>query len=139
VGAGGKRRFSASSECWRGRVSYENATVIKWTAVPSHSGLPRYRMGAAALPGARSALFVGGSTNPYNYNGIGYDGVPSEPSARMLSFDFNSGVWLERPGLVEPTMDQRGLACGGMRQGQRVAASTVSIEVESMRGHPGDR
>ena len=142
VGADGKRRFSASNECWRGRVSDDNATIIEWTAIPSHPGLPRYRMGAAAVPGGRSALFVGGSTNPYNYNGIGYDGVPSEPSARLLSFNLDSGDWLERPGLVEPTMDQRGLACishrcyvvGGMRQGQRVAASTVSIEVESNRG-----
>lgn len=147
VGADGKRRFSASNECWRGRVSDKHARVIKWTAAPPHPGLPRYRMGAAALPGARSALFVGGSTNPYNYNGIGYDGIPSEPSARLLSFDLDSGVWHERPGLVQPTMDHRGLACishrcyvvGGMRQEQRVAASTLSIEVALMPGHAEDR
>ena len=95
-------------------------------------------MGATATPDARSVVFVGGSTNPYNYNGIGYDGVPSEPSARMFSFNFDSDAWLERPALVQPTMDHRGLACisrhcyvvGGMRQGQRVAASTVSVDVE---------
>lgn len=140
VSGDGKRRFSVSNECWRGRIGDGNPTVIEWDAVLPHPGLPRYRMGAAALPGVRSVLFVGGSTNPYNYNGIGYDGVPSEPSARMLSFDLDSGAWLERPALAQPTMDHRGLACisrhcyvvGGMRQGQRVAASTVSIEVEEM-------
>lgn len=142
----GKRRFSASNQCWRGRIVDGNPAVgspmvIEWNAVRPHPGLPRYRMGAAAIPGARSVLFAGGSTNPYNYNGIGYDGIPSEPSARMLSFDLDAGAWLELPAPAEATMDHRGLACtahrcyliGGMRAGQRVAASTVSIEVAPMR------
>lgn len=144
VDGDGKRRFSASNECWRGRIGDGNPTAIEWEAVRPHPGLPRYRMGAAAIAGARSVLFAGGSTNPYNYNGIGYDGIPSEPSARMLSFDLDSGAWLELPASAEATMDHRGLACtsrrcyliGGMRQGQRVAASTVSIDITPMHRHP---
>lgn len=143
----GKRRFTASNECWRGRIVDANPTVLEWNAVPPHPGMPRYRMGAAALPDPHGVLLVGGSTNPYNYDGIGYDGVPSEPSARMLWFDFDSGAWLERSAAAEATMDHRGLACtsyrcylvGGMRQGQRVAASIVSIEVGSMQARPADR
>ena len=147
VGGDGKRRFSASNACWRGRIRDGDPTAIEWNAIPPHPGAPRYRMGAAALPDADSVLFVGGSTNPYNYNGIGYDGVPAEPSAQMLLFDLDAGAWFERPALAEATMDHRGLACiaqrcyviGGMRKGQRVAASTVSIDLESMRGNSATR
>lgn len=140
---GGKRHFSASNECWRGRIGGENSTVIDWEAVRPHPGPPRYRMGAAAIAGESRVLFAGGSSNPYNYNGIGYDGVPSEPSAQLLSFNFDSGAWLELTASVEATMDHRGLACtsracyliGGMREGQRVSASVVNIDIPPMRRH----
>lgn len=139
---GGKRRFSASNECWRGRIGDGNPAHIDWQAVHPHPGPSRYRMGAAAIPGETGVLFAGGSSNPYNYNGIGYDGVPSGPSAQLLSFDFDSGAWRELPASVEATMDHRGLACtslacyliGGMREGQRVSASVVGIDIESLRG-----
>lgn len=141
VGTDGKRDFSASSECWRGRIVDADPARVQWDAVLPHPGEPRYRMGAAALPGAHSVLLAGGSTNPYNYDGIGYDDIPSEPSATTLAFDFDSGQWSQHPAPAEATMDHRGLACtsercylvGGMRQGQRVAASTVSVDLASMR------
>jgi hypothetical protein len=145
VGGDGKRRFSASSECWRGQIIDGNPAAIEWKPIPPHPGPPRYRMGATAIPGAGRVLFAGGSSNPYNYNGVGYNGVPSEPSAQLLSYDLDSGIWHEPVAAVEATMDHRGLACtshdcyliGGMRKGQRVAASVVSIEVTSLTGPMG--
>lgn len=147
VGADGKRDFSASSECWRGRIVDGNPARVQWDAVPPHPGEPRYRMGAAALPGAHRVLFAGGSTNPYNYDGIGYDDVPSEPSATTLAFDFDSGQWSQHPAPAEATMDHRGLACtsehcylvGGMREGQRVAASTVIVDLAPIRQESAGR
>lgn len=147
VGDDHKRHFSTSNQCWRGRIGAADPTHIQWNAVSPHPGAPRYRMGAAALPSADRVFLVGGSANPYNYNGIGYDGVPSEPSSQIIVFDLDAGTWLEGPAPVEATMDHRGLACiaqrcyaiGGMRHGQRVAASTLSIDLKSMRAPSATR
>lgn len=111
-----------------------------------HPGKPRYRMGAAALPGAHSVLFAGGGINPYNCDGIGYDDIPSEPSATTLAFDFDSDPWSQHPAPAEATMDQRVLACtsehcylvGGMRERQQVAASTVTVDLAPMRQEAAD-
>ena len=35
--------------------------------------------------------FSGGTDNPYNYNGIGYNGVPAEPSPVTFAFSLRSG------------------------------------------------
>lgn len=147
VGPDGKRDFSASSECWRGRIVGADPGQVQWDAVMPHPGEPRYRMGAAALPGVHRVLFAGGSTNPYNYNGIGYDDVPSEPSAAALAYDFHSGQWSQHLASAEATMDHRALACtsdrcylvGGMRERQQVAASTVMVDLAPIRASAADR
>jgi len=59
----------------------------------------------------------------------------------LLAFDFDVGSWRELSPPAEASMDHRGLACtshhcyliGGMRAGQRVAESTVSIKIGPMR------
>ena len=95
-------------------------------------------MAAAGIPEVNGVLFVGGSENPYNYDGIGYDRQPSEPAAGALWFDIDSQGWqlLEVEGA--PTMDHRGLVpfkrrwltIGGMATGQRVTDSVFSYELE---------
>ena len=73
-------------------------------------------------------LFIGGSNNPYNYNGIGYDGEPSEPAIGALLFEVSSGEWKSIVVDGEATMDHRGLVSygdvlatiGGMESGQTV-------------------
>ena len=50
-------------------------------------------MAAAGVPQANGVLFVGGSENPYNYNGIGYDGQPSQPAAGGMFFDIDEQGW----------------------------------------------
>lgn len=49
-----------------------------------HPGAPLYRAAGGASAGL--ALFVGGSDNPYNYTGVGYDGVPAEPLTDAVWF-----------------------------------------------------
>lgn len=134
----GKRTFSASAECWRGVVDAAAPERIDWQPAPPHPGPPRYRMGATADPAGTRLLFVGGSENPYNYDGIGYDGRPSAPSARAQAFDLDSGEWSELPPLPVATMDHRGLLAhdggfwllGGMRAGQRVDPGVVVYRPE---------
>lgn len=131
---GGKRTFTASPECWRGRIAADDPARIEWRQTASHPGPPRYRMAAAGDPASGDALFLGGSENPYNYNGIGYDGRPSPASARAQAYDFRADQWRELSSLPEASMDHRGLATidgrhhliGGMRDAQQVSAEVIA-------------
>lgn len=125
VSVEGKRQFSASDQCWQGLLKGRKTIRIDWTALPAHPGKPRYRM-AAGMSAEGVLLFAGGSENPYNYDGIGYDGEPSPPSDRVDRFDPVTGKWLDAAALPTASMDHRGLPCvtgrcfliGGMRGAQ---------------------
>jgi hypothetical protein len=77
-------------------------------------------------------IFLGGSGNPYNYNGIGYDGKPSLPDGDGFAYLQKNGVGtLTRLTEVkyQPSMDHRALLhsraglliVGGMGPDQRVS------------------
>jgi hypothetical protein len=93
-------------------------------------------MAAAGIDKLNGVLFVGGSENPYNFNGIGYDGRPSGPAAGALLFDIDTQSWtvLEFEGVA--TMDHRGLVpfagqwltVGGMTSDQQVTPSVIAYE-----------
>lgn len=130
---GGKRTFTASPECWRGTIAADDPTRIDWRQVAAHPGAPRYRMAAGVDLGSRQLLFLGGSENPYNYDGIGYDDQPSPASARAQAYDLTSDRWHELAPLSQASMDHRGLATiggrhylvGGMRDDQQVTADVI--------------
>lgn len=148
----GKRRFVLSNEAYIGRIDASDHRRIHWHRLPPHPGLARYRMaatGTSKLGGA--VLFAGGSDNPYNYNGVGYNQVPSQPSDLVLALSLTERTWRLVGRLPVPTMDHRGLLelpgpgdgvgaeagrfagrsagyfaiIGGMRAGQAVAADSV--------------
>ncbi|MGA3196812.1 MAG: hypothetical protein ABSD39_17600 [Terriglobales bacterium] len=108
--------------------------------MPPHPGKARYRIGAGADPREKrkgKIYFSGGTDNPYNYNGIGYNGQPSEPSPVTFAFDVRSGTWETiNENTPDPTMDHRGLAVtsqglvmvGGMETGQRVTAKVTVVK-----------
>ena len=59
---------------------------------------------------AGKIYFSGGTDNPYNYNGIGYNGQPSEPSPVTFAFNVHSQRWeTVSENTPDPTMDHRGL------------------------------
>lgn len=103
-----KREFLNSTECWLGEVQQEDYRRIHWRSIKNHPGEARYRMVATATD-AGLIVFVGGSTNPYNYNGIGYDKKKSTAESGVFSFDLSSEQWSERGTLPEASMDHRGL------------------------------
>jgi hypothetical protein len=78
-------------------------------------------------------VFLGGSDNPYNYSGIGYNGEPSEPNSYGYRFDLATKQWLAPQTLSQPSMDHRGLVCwqdsllrvGGMLQQQKVSSKVL--------------
>ncbi|MFZ5608822.1 MAG: Kelch repeat-containing protein [Pseudomonadota bacterium] len=125
------RRFAMVSEAWIGEIDPQDPRHIRWQAIEPHPGAPLYRAAAKASAHRQQVIFAGGSETPYNYDGIGYDGTPAAPSARVLAFDIRHGAWLRLADKPAATMDHRGLVeahdhfwtLGGMESGQRVTAA----------------
>ncbi len=137
---GTARQFESSGECWLGRIHTDDFRRVHWQPLPQHPGPARYRMASVADASGR-VWFAGGAVNPYNFNGIGYDGNPSEPTGSLFSIDLVSGQWACH-GMLEPaTMDHRGLLwhdgwfylVGGMQSGQQVSRQTYRFQPPAER------
>ena len=128
------RDFVAVSDCYQGIIDASDSRRIDWRVVEAHPGLPRYRMAATGAEELGGVLFIGGSENPYNCDGIGYAGEPSEPVAHALLFNTANAKWQVLPISGTATMDHRGLlhfdgsfvTIGGMRAGQQVTSRLYS-------------
>ena len=144
--SGPNPKYVASSECWMGKIPRKgDITKIEWTKLPAHPGNARYRIaaGAGALEKKAGRIyFSGGTDNPYNYNGIGYNGQPAEPSPVTFAFNVHSGGWETiSENNPEPTMDHRGLLVahrglvivGGMEKGQQVTAKVTVVKPSSRK------
>jgi hypothetical protein len=85
-------------------------------------------MASTGIKSRNEIVFAGGSDNPYNYNGVGYNGEASEPSSAVFGFDLSSLSWTVYQSLTNPSMDHRGLLnhidnlyiLGGMGKKQQV-------------------
>ena len=131
------REFVPSNECYLGEIRTDDVTRIDWVQLPPHPGSSRYRMAATGSV-EQLVVFAGGSTNPYNYDGVGYNGKPSRPSKTVFAFDIHKRRWLPLGDLDIASMDHRGLLesdkgfviVGGMRGGQQVSAEVLEFSVE---------
>ncbi len=139
---GRKRAFVANNECLAGVIDKDESRSIDWRRLEPHPGMPRYRMAATGSTEHGAVLFVGGSENPYNFDGIGYDGKAASPAAGAFMFRLEDGSW-QKVGFDGPaTMDHRGLVpfqrgwltIGGMLDGQHVTDTVSSLSLEE----PGD-
>jgi hypothetical protein len=123
----GPRQFLPSSECWLGEVNESDVRRINWRQLDAHPGAPRYRMAATGVKD--HVVFAGGTGNPYNYDGVGYNGVAAEPIAEVFSYDFESREWQYHGQAATATMDHRSLVAhagwlylaGGMLAGQKIS------------------
>ena len=133
----GRRKFGAVNAAYLGRIDPEDPALIVWSRLPSHDGPPLYRMAATGHAGRNFVIFTGGSANPYNYNGIGYNGEASAPSDRVFAFSLGARRWIELGAKPMATMDHRGLIAtdgklitlGGMTGGQTIAADVFSFSL----------
>lgn len=144
-----RRSYQASPVCLLGEINPNNHLRIDWQLLPHYSiiNLPagqsasqsntptaHYRMAATGIktPKGGQIVFLGGSDNPYNYSGIGYNGLPSEPGKYQYRFDLASKQWLTPHTLSQPSMDHRGLLCWQntlLRVGGMLAQQNVSDQV----------
>ena len=125
---GGDRRFETVNEGWMGTINPENPAEITYRRLPQLPGRGNYRMGGAGDETGNRVLFVGGTSNAYNYNGIGYNGEPSKPTAHVFAWDFTRDNWVAYTDKSTASMDHRGLVkiggqwftIGGMTGAQAV-------------------
>jgi hypothetical protein len=129
--AGPSPKYVPVDECWMGKIDHHDVTKIQWSKLPNHPGTARYRMAAGDSEGDHRVYFTGGTDNPYNFDGVGYDGRPSEPSPMTFAYDLKASKWeVIHEKTPSPTMDNRGLivtsqgliTIGGMEAGQKVTS-----------------
>lgn len=140
---GPKPKYVASDECWMGKLTDSkkgDVTRIHWTKLTPHPGNARYRIAAGPGPLEKKSgriYFSGGTDNPYNYNGIGYNGQPAEPSPMTFAFNAYSERWeTVNANTPDPSMDHRGLLTtrrglvivGGMEKGQQVTSKVTVVK-----------
>lgn len=129
-----RRDFVANNECFTGVIDPDNSRRIEWRTLEAHPGAPRYRMAAAGIDAQDAVVFVGGSDNPYNYDGIGYNGEPSQPVAEILRYDLQRQAWTVLTPVAAASMDHRALVgfggawltVGGMLEDQQVTDRVVA-------------
>lgn len=134
----GRRKYGAVADAWLGEIDADDPSVIAWRKLPPHPGGPLYRMAAAGEAQENRVVFYGGADNPYNYDGVGYDGVPARPSAKLFAFDFDANDWVDLGETDRPSMDHRGLMisrgtfyiAGGMNSERAVSDAVVSFKPE---------
>ena len=99
-----------------------------------------YRAAAGAI--GDMALFVGGTDNPYNFDGMGYDGVPSSPLRQVMAYQAGADRWRWLAAPPVATMDHRTLGIaggrvylvGGMEEDQVVSDRVWVAEVAALLG-----
>lgn len=130
-----RRSFAPETACFKGVIDKKNPLKIDWRTLDHPTGTARYRMAAAGDKATNKIYFVGGSTNPYNYNGIGYNGEPSTADDAIWTFDIAEETWaISKTDAEAPTMDHRGLinvngswvTIGGMLGAQRVTSKVTT-------------
>ncbi len=140
----GRHHYQAVESCFRGEVNPDTPHVIEWHRIQPHPGKPLYRMAAGGYRGQGDwIVFVGGSDNPYNYNGIGYDNNPSEPSNTVLAYSMDNNKWHIVGSLEQGSMDHRGLLVlgdqfyiiGGMMKGQKVSNKVAQFCLDDKSGN----
>ncbi len=137
--------FGFSNVIKKGVINPQDPTDITWTHKVSFDAIG-YRMGAATwdddIP-----LWIGGSEDAYNYDGISFGtGLGVEPYERILQLDPPSNN-LTETAVNLPIMDNREVAqlddrailiCGGMSPGQQVSNSTYLIDVNFVNVEEND-
>lgn len=131
-----RRSFLPEPACYSGAIDQHNITNIDWRLVPHPTGVGRYRMAAVATSYPQAGIiFIGGSVNPYNYNGIGYNDKPSVADNKLWFYKIEQQQW-QVSSMNTSTMDHRGLLLldknkliiiGGMHKRQQVSNKVIVV------------
>lgn len=137
-----RRTFESEPACYLGVIDSQSPTKVDWRLLQHPTGQARYRMAATGSVQYQKLVFWGGSDNPYNYNGVGYNGKPSSPSSQLWVFDIESDKWkiynkefasMDHRGLLE--LNREFIVLGGMSYSQEVSAQVISIKLAELLSH----
>lgn len=129
--------FPIQNELRIGKINPADPTQITWSVHTPDPNIVGYRMAPGTID--NKLVWIGGSEQTYNYNGIAYAGnVPVEPSNRILLLD-TATLTFSEGNIVNSTsnipMDLRGAyksgnsfyLLGGMLSNQEVTGQTTQI------------
>lgn len=135
----GQRSYAMENACYLGTIDPKSALKISWQQISHHGQKARYRQAAIAvvLNDEPMIAFIGGSETPYNFDGIGYNGRPAEPSADIYLYALKQQRWL-KAAPTTAVMDLRNLvslngeiySVGGMVAGQNVTAKLIKHQIK---------
>lgn len=132
------RNFVSEPACWQGVIG-SKPNEIGWQQIPHPTGTARFRMAAAGVDinGEQAIVFVGGSSTPYSYNGVGFAGQNATPSSEVWVYSVNKQNWLKAAN-SNAVMDARSLleingelyTLGGMISGQQVTNKPIKHQIQ---------
>ena len=131
------RKFVSSPICMKGVINESQPQLVDWQVMAHHSGTAYYRMAATDQESHHRVVFAGGSNNPYNYNGMGYNGIASEASALIYVYDVNTEKWQQHKNIIGKNMDHRALLnsgdwfyiIAGMESEQKVSNKVIKFKL----------
>jgi len=131
------RKFVSSAVCMKGLIDESQPQVIDWQKIAHHSGTAYYRMAATGQNSHNRVVFAGGSNNPYNYDGMGYNGIASEASDLIYVYDVNTETWQQHKNIIGKNMDHRALLnagewfyiIAGMESEQKVSNKVIKFKL----------
>ncbi|HZQ22738.1 MAG TPA: hypothetical protein VFA89_08050 [Terriglobales bacterium] len=132
--------YVASDECWAGKIDHHDPTKVQWTKLANHPGNARYGIAAGSSPKDQKIYFSGGSDDPYNYNGLGYNGKPVGPSPMTFAWNLRASKWeVMQENTANATLDNRALVVipaalvtiGGIAGNQEVTARVNVISKQN--------
>ncbi len=105
--------YPPSRSFYKGIIDPSNPLHITWQNAGEYPGEFRYR--SATLFKDNQVLFIGGSNETYNYNGISYaEKKPVEPNTTLLVYDPGTGRFTTESSSLK-TMDLRGVVRNAQR------------------------
>ncbi len=132
--------FNATSILRRGIIDPNDPTAIVWQELLAAPGPDGYRMAATNYAGR--AIWIGGSGEAYNFDGLAYsDGEGVEPLNLIRSFGADGSLWITYWPTPFAVMDLRGIAvasanswivAGGIGPNQVVSDRVFQISTASL-------
>ncbi|MBL4655055.1 MAG: T9SS type A sorting domain-containing protein [Bacteroidia bacterium] len=127
--------FPVTTTLRQGVINPNDPTDIAWEQLNTNPYDDGYRMACTNHWG--KALWIGGSSESYNYDGIAYsDNSPVDPHNRILMYNTVDSSWTEFDSTTYSVMDLRGIAkldennfiiAGGMLNNQKVSNKTYQL------------
>jgi N-acetylneuraminic acid mutarotase len=136
AGVAGGPRYVASDECWLGKIDRKDPNKIEWSKLPAHPGPARFAIAGGGSTRDHRVFFSGGTATPHNFQGVAYDGQPTQASDVSFAYDLHRHQWeTTSETTYDPRADSRGIlitpigprVLGGMVKNLAVTARVSQV------------